>query len=239
MATVEKTASEVHPCRFLLEGMAKNLVDRLYGPAGLPWGVSFAELEGLAGQLAQCLRQRFLHLALARQADTFRAAPDPAVCRCPSCQRDTDEADPEPRIVHSRAGDAEWIEWVWQGKVGRLIEKLTEWQSQHGVPEKGESPSSVRSVVARTRRYLENNRSRMNYATYRRRGLPIVSSLVESMVKQISRRVKGTEKFWTDDGAEAILQLRADYLSDGGVMEQFWQRRQDAATGQRAYRPRH
>jgi hypothetical protein len=110
MATVEKTASEVHQCRCLLEGMAKNLVDRLYGPTGLPWGVSFAELERLAGQLAQCLRQRFLHLALARQADTFLAAPDPAACRCPSCQRDTDEADPEPRILHCRAGDAEWIE---------------------------------------------------------------------------------------------------------------------------------
>jgi hypothetical protein len=68
--------------------------------------------------------------------------------------------------------------------------------------------------------------------------LPIVSSLVESMVKQISRRVKGTEKFWTDEGAEAILQLRADYLSDGDVMTHFWQRRQEAATGQRCYRPR-
>jgi hypothetical protein len=48
--------------------------------------------------------------------------------------------------------------------------------------------------------------------------------------------VKGPEKFWTDDGAEAILQLRADYLSDGEVMEAFWQRRQAAATGQRTYR---
>jgi hypothetical protein len=133
---------------------------------------------------------------------------------------------------------AEWIGWVWQGKVGRLIEWLAEWQQEHGRPEKGDGKSSVRSVVARTRGYLENNRSKMNYATYRRRGLPIVSSLVESMVKQISRRVKGTEKFWTDEGAEAILQLRADYLSDGDVMAQFWQRRQEAATGQRCYRPR-
>jgi hypothetical protein len=133
---------------------------------------------------------------------------------------------------------AEWITWVWQGKVGRLIERLKQWQRQHGRPAKGEGKGSVRSVVARALGYLENNRSKMNYATYRRRGLPIVSSLVESMVKQISRRVKGTEKFWTDAGAEAILQLRADYLSDGDVMAHFWQRRQDAATGQRCYRPR-
>jgi len=63
---------------------------------------------------------------------------------------------------------------------------------------------------------------RLKYADYRRLGLPIVSSLVESMVKQINRRVKGTEKFWGEEGAEAILQLRADYLSDGDVMEEFW-----------------
>jgi hypothetical protein len=78
----------------------------------------------------------------------------------------------------------------------------------------------------------------MKYDEYRRQGLPIVSSLVESMVKQVSRRVKGTEKFWGEEGAEAILQLRADYLSDGDVMAGFWQRRQAAATGQRSYRPR-
>jgi hypothetical protein len=93
-------------------------------------------------------------------------------------------------------------------------------------------------VVAKALTYLRNNESRMKYAEYRKQGLPIVSSLVESMVKQISRRVKGTEKFWGEEGAEALLQLRADYLSDGDVMGHFWQRRQAKATGQRYYRSR-
>ena len=39
-----------------------------------------------------------------------------------------------------------------------------------------------------------------------------------------------------EGGAEAILQLRADYLSDDEPLEDFWQRRQAAATGQRRYR---
>jgi hypothetical protein len=130
-----------------------------------------------------------------------------------------------------------WIVWVWQGKVTKVIEALKAWQQEHGEPEKKET--SPRSVVARSLGYLVNNQARMKYAEYRRQGLPIVSSLVESMVKQISRRVKGTEKFWTEEGAEAILQLRADYLSDGQVMEHFWQRRQAAAMGQRSYRSRH
>jgi len=132
----------------------------------------------------------------------------------------------------------EWIEWVWQGKVGKVILALHRWQKQHGEPAKGEAETSQKSVVAKTLRYLTNNRKKMKYDEYRKQGLPIVSSLVESMVKQVSRRVKGTEKFWGDEGAEAILQLRADYLSDGNVMERFWERRQAAATGQRCYRPR-
>ena len=55
-------------------------------------------------------------------------------------------------------------------------------------------------------------------------------------MKQINQRVKGTEKFWSEDGSEAVLQLRADHLSDGQPLEAFWQRRQEAATGQRCYR---
>jgi hypothetical protein len=57
---------------------------------------------------------------------------------------------------------------------------------------------------------------------------------MESVVKL----VKGTEKFWSEEGAEALSQLRADQLSDDQPLEAFWQRRQDAATGQRRYRPR-
>ena len=130
----------------------------------------------------------------------------------------------------------EWIRWVWQGRVATVIERLQQWQQDHGAPEKGESATTNRSVVAKSLRYLTNNQDKMKYAEYRKQGLPLVSSLVESMVKQISRRVKGTEKFWGEEGAEAILELRGDYLSDGEVMEGFWQRRQAAATGQRPYR---
>jgi hypothetical protein len=129
-----------------------------------------------------------------------------------------------------------WITWVWQGNVAAVIEQLQQWQNELGKPEKGESETTVRSVVAKSLRYLTNNQEKMKYSEYRKQGLPLVSSLVESMVKQISRRVKGTEKFWGEDGAEAILQLRADYLSDGDVMANFWARRQAAATGQRLYR---
>jgi hypothetical protein len=131
---------------------------------------------------------------------------------------------------------AGWVVWVWQGGVSAVIAKLQEWQEQHGKPEKGEAETSPRGVVNRALRYLVNNQDNMKYDEYRRKGLPLVSSLVESMVKQRGRRVKGTEKFWGEEGAEAVVQLRADYLSDGEVMGRFWERRQAAATGQRTYR---
>ena len=55
----------------------------------------------------------------------------------------------------------------------------------------------------------------MKYPEYRQQGLPVSSSMVESLIKEINYRVKGTEKFWNHPaGAEAILQVRAAVLSD-------------------------
>ncbi len=49
---------------------------------------------------------------------------------------------------------------------------------------------------------------------------------MESLVKQINLRVKGTEMFWDDpDGAEAILRLRAAALSDDGRLERYLENR--------------
>jgi hypothetical protein len=131
----------------------------------------------------------------------------------------------------------QWIGWVWQGQVSRVIAALEERQAELGRPEPDEPETSPRPVVARTLTYLRNQQDRMHYDAYRRQGLPITSSLMESVVKQVNRRVKGTEKFWSEEGAEAMLQLRADQLSDDQPLEAFWQRRQEAATGQRRYCP--
>jgi hypothetical protein len=131
----------------------------------------------------------------------------------------------------------QWISWVWQGQVTQVLTALQARQAELGLPEPEEPLTSPRQVVQRALTYLGNQQDKMHYDEYRRQGLPITSSLMESVVKQINRRVKGTEKFWSEDGAEAILQLRADQLSDDQPLEAFWQRRQEAATGQRRYRP--
>jgi hypothetical protein len=130
----------------------------------------------------------------------------------------------------------EWITWVWQGQVSWVIAALSQRQAELGLPEKDEAETSPRQVVRKTLAYLENHRDKVKYDAYRKDGLPVTSSLMESAVKQINQRVKGSEKFWSEAGSEAVLQLRADQLSDGEPLADFWQRRQATATGQRRYR---
>jgi hypothetical protein len=131
-----------------------------------------------------------------------------------------------------------WIRWVWAGQVSLVIQELTARQQEVGKATKEDKEGSPKRVIHEALTYLSNHQDKMRYDEYRKAGLPLMSSHVESTVKQINYRVKGTEKFWTEEGAEAILQLRADYLSDDDPMEDFWQRRQEAATGQRRYRRR-
>jgi hypothetical protein len=65
----------------------------------------------------------------------------------------------------------------------------------------------------------------MRYAEYRKSGLPITISPVESTQKQINKRIKGTEKFWRDESLEPLLQLKADDLRETHDQEAFWKRR--------------
>ena len=94
--------------------------------------------------------------------------------------------------------------------------------------------TSPAAIAAKTLRYLKNQRSRMKYAQYRKLGLPITSSHIESTIKQINRRVKGSEKFWYQ-GAEPILRLAADHLSETNAFDHFWRNRQHQLQHTRRY----
>jgi hypothetical protein len=110
-----------------------------------------------------------------------------------------------------------WMRDSWQGRVGQVIDELQTRLEALG-PYPGTSkppPTDLRTVLQRTITYLSNNQTRMSYPEYRKQGLPVNSSMVESLIKEINYRVKGTEKFWNrPDGVEAILQNRAAVLSD-------------------------
>lgn len=104
----------------------------------------------------------------------------------------------------------------WQGQVDSVIEELRGACRERGIDlEEKQGDDDIHKPLVDAVRYLTNNRTRMDYPRYRRMGLPVTSAPMESLIKQINHRVKGTEMFWDDpDGADAILQLRAAALSE-------------------------
>jgi hypothetical protein len=129
-----------------------------------------------------------------------------------------------------------WAKQIWQGKIQQVIAALEELQQQLGLPASDAEPDDSRQRVARALTYYRNNQNRMQYPEYRRQGLPLTSSHIESTIKLINRRIKGSEKFWCRSSGDAVLQLRADCLSDSDPLTPFWRRWQSLQTGSNCYR---
>jgi hypothetical protein len=109
----------------------------------------------------------------------------------------------------------DWATKCWTGQVQQVIDELRTWQTTLAPLTDEMAETAPCRVLQSVITYFTNNRSRMDYPRYRLEGLPVTSSLAESLVKQVSKRVKGTEMFWNDGpSGEAILQIRAALLCD-------------------------
>lgn len=115
-----------------------------------------------------------------------------------------------------------WLRWAWGGQREKLWAALCSASAQAGAPPKDAAEQDPRRLLHAAAGYVEHNLTRIDYPRYRRLGLPISSAPVESLIKQFNRRVKGTEKFWLEKGVEAVLQVRAAYLSEDGRAERYW-----------------
>ena len=129
-----------------------------------------------------------------------------------------------------------WAQWTWSGQVDRVIAGLELRQQELGEATKDTPKTAPSAIVAKSLGYLRNQRSRMDYPEYRKQGLPMTSTYVESTVKQINRRMKGTENFWSR-GVEGMLTLVADHLSDTPTLARFWRNRPHRLTGSRCHQP--
>ena len=72
------------------------------------------------------------------------------------------------------------------------------------------------SPVWREIRYLirHSDAGRLRYHYFRCRGVPLGSGAIESTIRRvINLRLKGNGIYWTEDNAEAVLQLRAAVVS--------------------------
>lgn len=124
-----------------------------------------------------------------------------------------------------------WITLTWQGKIADVIQEIDRLIATN------EDPAALEKL-RESRRYLANNQDRMKYDEYRQQGLPITTAMMESTVKRINRRIKGTEKFWGPT-AEPQLQLSSDTLSENDPLKKYWKDRAQNRTGQRKSRTNH
>jgi len=96
---------------------------------------------------------------------------------------------------------------LWHGELDTILEAC---QAQVQ-PDRDPNDDPAQKAVT----YFTNNRSRMDYPTYRNNGYQIGSGTIESAAKQIvSQRMKVTGAIWNLDSARLVAKARAAFLSD-------------------------
>jgi hypothetical protein len=112
MARKQKRTKEVDNVRAYLQGVAKNLADKLYGPQGPAWGTKLTEIEDLCLDIREVLSEELLNQALQRQATAHEQQSQEEFRVCPGCQRPLawGEQETQQRLMETAAGAAEWSE---------------------------------------------------------------------------------------------------------------------------------
>lgn len=104
---------------------------------------------------------------------------------------------------------------ILRGEVSQVVKGLRQMTTKRKL--RGQKRATVLGVAA----YYYRNRSRMRYDFYLRNGYPIASGSVEGACKNLVKdRMERSGMRWTLLMAEAVLQLRAVYLSDH--FDEYW-----------------
>ena len=107
MARAKQPTPQVEELRPYLEGVANNLVAKLYGSQGPAWGTQLTEIEDVLLDIRAVLTEKIRDLALAQPAAADRPA---SYQTCPNCQAPLPCAEANPRLLQTRAGAVEWPE---------------------------------------------------------------------------------------------------------------------------------
>jgi hypothetical protein len=101
------------------------------------------------------------------------------------------------------------------GEVGQVVKGIRQSVTKRGLS--GPKRKTLNAVA----NYLYRNRARMRYHEYLANGWPIASGPVEGACKNLIKdRMERSGMRWTEQMAEAIVQLRAIYLS--GDFDAYW-----------------
>ena len=118
-----------------------------------------------------------------------------------------------------------WVGLLREGRFETLLKGLPAASARAGPPQAADGREHPRRVLANNVAYFQQHREHIRYPEYRRKGWPIGSGGVEGAIKQVSKRVKGSEQSWQAAGLEAILALRALWLSTDGRWSRYWSNR--------------
>ena len=104
---------------------------------------------------------------------------------------------------------------ILEGNVGQVVKGLRQTVTKRNLS--GSKAKILLSVAA----YFHRNRDRMRYNDYLAQGLPIASGSVEGACKNLIKdRMERSGMRWTQSMAEAVVKLRALYLS--GDFNTYW-----------------
>jgi len=99
------------------------------------------------------------------------------------------------------------------GKNRRYSTRIKTNSIKGGEPDKKKRKSDDPKVILDNYiNHLSENKDRLQYKKFRKCQYPIGSGCVESAVKLFGKRIKGTEKQWSEEGAEAILHLYSFFI---------------------------
>jgi len=111
-----------------------------------------------------------------------------------------------------------------QGRLSKILSEIGRLCRRAGPPPKHATENDSRRILANNLHDFKTNRAAMNYPAFRKNGWPLGSGIIESTIKQIGKRLKGTEKHWNLDGADKTLHVIAQLIADDGAWNDFWNR---------------
>jgi hypothetical protein len=120
------------------------------------------------------------------------------------------------KVVGSVTQGCHWVRDLWQGRSVDVIAALRAALDACGVGHETLEEKHASFPLQRAWTYLTNASDKVDYPRYRREGLPITSSLIESQIKEFNMRLKGSEKFWHESNAEGMLQVVCRVLDEEG-----------------------
>ena len=100
----------------------------------------------------------------------------------------------------------EWLKGLLHqlrhGKESLVVRRLEDW-----LESQAQRSQETREVIAREVNYFQEHRDHLHYRQMEKAGAPLGSGAVESLGKQLQRRLRSRGQFWSRPGLTHLLSL--------------------------------